>query len=130
MTSLPPDRDIAMVFQSSLLYPHMTARKWLQMGLQKQAPSADEVGRRVAEAAAILEIKPLLDKMPSELSGGERQRVAIRQGDRAGPEVFLFDEPLAALDAALRLTLPAELVNLQKRRGTTTSSSPMTRSRR
>jgi ABC-type sugar transport system ATPase subunit len=121
VTSLPPHtRNVAMVFQSSLLYPHMTARQNVMMSLKKQALSADEVGRRVAEAAAILEITPLLDKMPSELSGGERQRVATAKAIVRHPSVFLFDEPLAALDAALRLTLRAELVNLQKRLATTT----------
>jgi ABC-type sugar transport system ATPase subunit len=121
VTSLPPHaRNVAMVFQSSLLYPHMTARQNVMMSLKKQALSADEVGRRVAEAAAVLEIKPLLDRMPSELSGGERQRVATAKAIVRHPSVFLFDEPLAALDAALRLTLRAELVNLQKRLATTT----------
>ncbi len=113
-------RNIAMVFQSSLLYPHMTARQNVLMSLKKQRLNATEVDRRIGEAAAILDIEPLLDKLPSQLSGGERQRVATAKAIVRQPTAFLLDEPLAALDAALRLTLRAELVNLQKRLATTT----------
>ncbi|MEM7021958.1 MAG: ABC transporter ATP-binding protein [Pseudomonadota bacterium] len=120
VTPLPPhQRNIAMVFQSSLLYPHMTARQNVLMSLKKQRLGADEENRRIEEAAAIVGIGQLLDKLPSQLSGGERQRVATAKAIVRQPSVFLLDEPLAALDAALRLTLRAELVNLQKRLATT-----------
>jgi len=120
VTALPPhQRNVAMVFQSSLLYPHMTARQNVLMSLKKQRLGAAEENRRIEQAAAIVDIEPLLDKLPSQLSGGERQRVATAKAIVRQPTVFLLDEPLAALDAALRLTLRAELVNLQKRLATT-----------
>ena len=115
----PHQRNIAMVFQSSLLYPHMTARQNIRTSLAKQRLGREEADRRIAEASSILGIDALLDKLPSQLSGGERQRVATAKAIVRQPTAFLLDEPLAALDAALRLTLRAELVNLQKRLGTT-----------
>jgi ABC-type sugar transport system ATPase subunit len=120
VTDLPPhQRNIAMVFQSSLLYPHLTARQNIAMSLKKSGLDRATVARRVEEAAATLDIAPLLDKLPSQLSGGERQRVATAKAIVRHPVAFLMDEPLAALDAALRLTLRAEIVNLQKRLSTT-----------
>ena len=115
----PHQRNIAMVFQSSLLYPHMTARQNIRTSLAKQKLDRAETDRRIVEASSILGIEALLDKLPSQLSGGERQRVATAKAIVRQPRAFLLDEPLAALDAALRLTLRAELVNLQKRLGTT-----------
>ena len=115
----PHQRNIAMVFQSSLLYPHLTARQNIRTSLAKQKLGRAEENARIGRAAATLGIEDLLDKLPSELSGGERQRVATAKAIVRQPRVFLLDEPLAALDAALRLTLRAELVNLQKRLATT-----------
>ena len=109
-----------MVFQSSLLYPHMTARQNIRTSLAKQKTRPEEKPTGAStEASSILGIEALLDKLPSQLSGGERQRVATAKAIVRQPTAFLLDEPLAALDAALRLTLRAELVNLQKRLGTT-----------
>jgi ABC-type sugar transport system ATPase subunit len=120
VTRQPPhNRNIAMVFQSSLLYPHLTARKNIAMSLKRSGLSAADVAERIEWSAGILDIARLLDKMPSELSGGERQRVATAKAIVRQPACFLLDEPLAALDAALRLTLRSELVNLQKRLHTT-----------
>jgi ABC-type sugar transport system ATPase subunit len=120
VTRQPPHhRNIAMVFQSSLLYPHLTARQNIAMSLKRSGMSAADVAARIDWSAGILDIARLLDKMPSELSGGERQRVATAKAIVRQPACFLLDEPLAALDAALRLTLRSELVNLQKRLHTT-----------
>ncbi|MBV9635667.1 MAG: ABC transporter ATP-binding protein [Methylobacteriaceae bacterium] len=120
VTDLPPhQRNIAMVFQSALLYPHLTGRQNILMSLKRSGLGREEIARRVSETATILDIGPLLDKLPSHLSGGERQRVATAKAIVRQPDVFLLDEPLAALDAALRLTLRSELVNLQKRLRTT-----------
>ena len=120
VTRQPPHhRNIAMVFQSSLLYPHLTARQNIAMSLKRSGLSAAEVASRIEWSSGILDIARLLDKMPSELSGGERQRVATAKAIVRQPACFLLDEPLAALDAALRLTLRSELVNLQKRLHTT-----------
>jgi ABC-type sugar transport system ATPase subunit len=120
VTSLQPhQRNIAMVFQSSLLYPHLTARQNIAMSLKRSNLARVELDRRVAEAAAIVDVTLHLDKLPSELSGGERQRVATAKAIVRHPAAFLLDEPLGALDAGLRLSLRSELVNLQKRLGTT-----------
>jgi ABC-type sugar transport system ATPase subunit len=120
VTDLPPhQRNIAMVFQSSLLYPHLTARQNILMSLKRSGLNREEIAKRIAETAAILGIDHLLDKLPGHLSGGERQRVATAKAIVRQPAAFLLDEPLAALDAALRLTLRSELVNLQKRLRTT-----------
>ena len=115
----PHDRNIAMVFQSSLLYPHMTARQNIFMSLKKSGLSRAEIDKRIADAANTVDVVRLLDKMPAQLSGGERQRVATAKAIVRQPTCFLLDEPLAALDASLRLMLRSELVNLQKRLRTT-----------
>lgn len=115
----PFDRNVAMVFQSSLLYPHLTARKNIRMSLKRTKLSAAEIDKRVADAAATVDVTHLLDKLPAHLSGGERQRVATAKAIVRQPDCFLLDEPLSALDAALRLSLRSELVNLQKHLRTT-----------
>ena len=120
VTNQPPHhRNIAMVFQSSLLYPHLTARQNIAMSLKRSGLPRTAIAERITEVATVLDIGRLLDKMPSELSGGERQRVATAKAIVRQPAAFLLDEPLAALDAALRLILRSELVNLQKRLNTT-----------
>lgn len=121
VTSFPPHvRNIAMVFQSSLLYPHLSGRRNIQMSLRKSGLSKKEINARIEKAAKLLQIGLLLDKLPSEMSGGERQRVATAKAIVRQPEVFLMDEPLANLDAVLRESLRAELVTLQKTLGVTT----------
>jgi ABC-type sugar transport system ATPase subunit len=115
----PHQRNTAMVFQSALLYPHLTARQNIFMSLKRAEPSRAEIDRRIVEVATIVDIERLLDKLPSELSGGERQRVATAKAIIRHPTAFLLDEPLGAVDAAMRLTLRSELVNLQKRLKTT-----------
>lgn len=120
VSGLPPhQRNIAMVFQSSLLYPHLSARQNIAMSLKRSGLDRGSIARRIDESARILDIEALLDKMPAQLSGGERQRVATAKAIVRQPAGFLLDEPLAALDAALRLALRSELVNLQKRLNTT-----------
>ena len=121
VTAVPPhERNVAMVFQSSLLYPHLSVRKNIETSLKHSRIDRAERARRIAEAARMLEIEPLMDMRPGHLSGGQRQRVATAKAIVREPSVFLLDEPLSALDAALRLSLRSELVNLQKRLGTTT----------
>ena len=115
----PLQRNVAMVFQSSLLYPHLTARQNIYMSLKRSGLSKADINRRIQDAAATVDVTHLLDKMPNQLSGGERQRVATAKAIVRQPACFLLDEPLAALDAALRMTLRSELVNLQKRLKTT-----------
>ena len=107
-------RGVAMVFQSYALYPHMTVRENIAFGLTLQKMPKKDIEDRVAEAARILHIDLLLDKKPSQLSGGQRQRVAIGRAITRHPEVFLFDEPLSNLDAALRTTMRIELSKLHK----------------
>ena len=121
VNDLPPkDRDIAMVFQSYALYPHMTVRENLEFGLRiRKAPPA-EMKRLVHEAAEILGIEKLLDRKPKQLSGGQRQRVAVGRAITRKPSVFLFDEPLSNLDAKLRVQMRAEIGKLQQRLKTTT----------
>ena len=115
----PKDRDIAMVFQSYALYPHMTVRDNLAFGLKlRQVPKAD-IDRRVKEAADILELGPLLARKPRELSGGQRQRVALGRAIVREPAVFLMDEPLSNLDAKLRVQTRAQIARLHQRLGTT-----------
>jgi multiple sugar transport system ATP-binding protein len=116
----PQKRDIAMVFQSYALYPHMTAHRNMAFGLMKTTKlSKAEIDRRVREAAEILHITDLLDRRPKELSGGERQRVAIGRALVRQPKVFLFDEPLSNLDAKLRNRMRVELRRLHKDLGLT-----------
>ncbi|WP_127144486.1 ABC transporter ATP-binding protein [Pelagibacterium montanilacus] len=115
----PFERNVAMVFQSSLLYPHLTARKNIRMSLKRTKLSSAEIDKRVEDAATTVDVTHLLDKFPAHLSGGERQRVATAKAIVRQPDCFLLDEPLSALDAALRLSLRSELVNLQKRLHTT-----------
>ena len=120
VTDLPPqERDVAMVFQSYALYPHMTVRENLGFGLRmRRAPNA-EVERRIAEVAGSLDIGELLDRKPGQLSGGQRQRVALGRAIAREPAVFLLDEPLSNLDARLRTRTRAELARLHRRLGTT-----------
>jgi multiple sugar transport system ATP-binding protein len=116
----PKDRDIAMVFQSYALYPHMSVYDNMAFGLKlRKTPKAD-IDRRVKEAAGILDIEHLLDRKPKQLSGGQRQRVAVGRAIVREPAVFLFDEPLSNLDAKLRETLRVELEHIQKTQGSTT----------
>src|SRR5512143_2910686 len=107
------DRDIAMVFQSYALYPHMTVRDNMAFGLKLRKVDKAQIERRVAEAAGILGLEALLDRKPKELSGGQRQRVALGRAIVREPAVFLMDEPLSNLDAKLRVATRAELIKLQ-----------------
>jgi multiple sugar transport system ATP-binding protein len=107
------DRDIAMVFQSYALYPHMKVRDNLAFGLKRRGIPKEEVRRRVAQAAEALGLTPFLDRRPHALSGGQRQRVAVGRAIVRDPKVFLFDEPLSNLDAALRVSTRNELVHLR-----------------
>ena len=115
----PAKRGVAMVFQTYALYPHMTVYKNMAFGLKQAKTPADEIDRRVKAAAEILEITPLLERTPRALSGGQRQRVAIGRAIVREPQVFLFDEPLSNLDAALRVQTRIEIARLHKRLGTT-----------
>ncbi|NBO52054.1 MAG: sn-glycerol-3-phosphate ABC transporter ATP-binding protein UgpC [bacterium] len=115
----PKDRDIAMVFQSYALYPHMTVRENLAFGLKLRKIDKGEIERRVNEAAAILDLTKLLSRKPKELSGGQRQRVALGRAIVREPEVFLMDEPLSNLDAQLRVQTRAEILRLHARLKTT-----------
>jgi multiple sugar transport system ATP-binding protein len=115
----PKDRDIAMVFQSYALYPHMTVRENLEFGLRMRKIPAPERARRVAAAAEILGMSQLLERKPKDLSGGQRQRVAVGRAIVREPAVFLFDEPLSNLDAKLRVQTRAEITKLQATLGTT-----------
>jgi ABC-type sugar transport system ATPase subunit len=115
----PHQRNIAMVFQSSLLYPHLSARDNIYMSLKRSGLAKREIEARIDRVAKTVDVAHLLDKRPGQLSGGERQRVATAKAIVREPAGFLLDEPLSALDAALRLSLRAELVNLQKRIRTT-----------
>jgi ABC-type sugar transport system ATPase subunit len=120
VTMLPPrDRDVAMVFQDYALYPHMTVRENLSLGLRLKKVAKPEIHRRVAWAAGILGLEALLDRKPKQLSGGQRQRVAMGRAMVREPSVFLFDEPLSNLDAGLRAQMRIEIGALQRRLGTT-----------
>ena len=116
----PKDRDIAMVFQSYALYPHMTVYDNMSFGLRLRGMPRAEIDRRVKEAAQMLGLEGLLDRKPKALSGGQRQRVAMGRAIVRNPSVFLFDEPLSNLDAKFRVTMRVELKMLQRRLGTTT----------
>jgi multiple sugar transport system ATP-binding protein len=111
----PSDRGIGMVFQSYALYPQMTVRGNMSFGLKNARVPKDEIDRRVARAAEILQLEPLLDRKPSALSGGQRQRVAIGRALVRDVDVFLFDEPLSNLDAKLRSELRVEIKRLHSR---------------
>src|SRR3954451_13666930 len=111
----PKDRDIAMVFQSYALYPHMTVRENMEFGLKIRKTPKEEMNRRVNEAAQILGITDFLDRKPKQLSGGRRQGVALGRAIVRKPAVFLFDEPLSNLDAKLRVQTRAEIKKLQQR---------------
>ena len=111
----PKDRDIAMVFQSYALYPHMTVYKNIAFGLELRKTPKDEIKRRVEEAARILDISHLLDRKPKALSGGQRQRVAMGRAIVRNPKVFLMDEPLSNLDAKLRVQMRSEIASLHNR---------------
>ena len=115
----PKDRDIAMVFQSYALYPHMSVYDNMAFGLKLRKTPKAEIDRRVKEAADILDIGHLLDRKPKQLSGGQRQRVAVGRAIVREPAVFLFDEPLSNLDAKLRVQTRAQLTKLHQRLATT-----------
>ncbi len=115
----PGDRDIAMVFQNYALYPHMTVRQNMAFGLRMRRTPKAEIAKRVAEAAGMLGIDPLLDRRPKELSGGQRQRVALGRAIVRDPAAFLFDEPLSNLDAKLRSETRTEIALLHERLNST-----------
>ncbi len=115
----PHQRDIAMVFQDYALYPHMTVRENMLFGLQQQKVGRAESEREVARAAGVLDLGHLLDRRPAELSGGQRQRVAVGRAVVRNPSVFLMDEPLSNLDAALRVRTRTEIRRLQRELGVT-----------
>jgi multiple sugar transport system ATP-binding protein len=117
---LPRDRDIAMVFQSYALYPHLTVRDNIGFGLQLRKENHAEITRRVEEAATLLDLTQYLDRKPRQLSGGQRQRVAMGRALVREPSVFLMDEPLSNLDAKLRVQMRSEIASIQRRLGTTT----------
>ena len=120
VNDLPPrDRDIAMVFQSYALYPHMSVFKNMSFGLEMRKIPKDEIAARVEEAAEILDITELLDRRPRQLSGGERQRVAMGRAIVRKPQAFLFDEPLSNLDAKLRVQMRTEIKLIHARVETT-----------
>src|SRR5262245_38780024 len=116
----PRKRDIAMVFQSYALYPHLSVRANLGFGLKLRKTSKDEIGRRVDEVAKILGLEEMLERKPGELSGGQRQRVAMGRAIVREPRAFLMDEPLSNLDAKLRVSMRAQLSRLHERLGVTT----------
>jgi multiple sugar transport system ATP-binding protein len=116
----PKDRDIAMVFQSYALYPHMTVRQNIAFPLTLAKMSKADIATKVEETAKILDLGGLLDRKPAQLSGGQRQRVAMGRAIVRNPKAFLMDEPLSNLDAKLRVQMRAEIARLQNRLGTTT----------
>jgi multiple sugar transport system ATP-binding protein len=116
----PKDRDIAMVFQSYALYPHMTVRQNIAFPLTLAKMKKADIAQKVEETAKILDLSELLDRKPSQLSGGQRQRVAMGRAIVRQPKAFLMDEPLSNLDAKLRVQMRGEIARLQKRLGTTT----------
>lgn len=116
----PKDRDIAMVFQSYALYPHMTVRQNIAFPLTLAKMRKADIAQKVSETAKILDLTNLLDRKPSQLSGGQRQRVAMGRAIVRHPKAFLMDEPLSNLDAKLRVQMRGEIAQLQRRLGTTT----------
>ena len=116
----PKDRDIAMVFQSYALYPHMTVRQNIAFPLTLAKMKKAEINAKVEETAKVLDLTELLDRKPSQLSGGQRQRVAMGRAIVRNPKAFLMDEPLSNLDAKLRVQMRSEIARLQQRLGTTT----------
>src|ERR1041385_5331274 len=121
VNDVPPQRrDIAMVFQSYALYPHLTVAQNIAYPLRVRKLASAEIQKQVSQTAALLEIEPLLARRPRDLSGGERQRVALARAIVRHPRAFLMDEPLSNLDAKLRLQMRAELKHLQQQLGTTT----------
>ena len=120
MNDVPPrERDVGMVFQSYALYPHMTVKENMAFGLELRKLPRPEIESRVAEAARMLELGPLLDRKPKALSGGQRQRVAMGRVIVRRPQLFLFDEPLSNLDTALRVQMRGELARLHRALGVT-----------
>ncbi len=116
VTATPPaERGIAMVFQTYALYPHLTVRNNMSLGLKQIGTPSAEIERRVAAASAMLSLEPYLERRPAELSGGQRQRVAIGRAVVREPKLFLFDEPLSNLDAALRVNTRLEIAQLHRR---------------
>src|SRR5438309_316297 len=116
----PKERDIAMVFQNYALYPHMTVADNMGFALKLAGTPKDEIRRRVAEAAKILDLEQFLERKPKALSGGQRQRVAMGRAIVREPQVFLMDEPLSNLDAKLRVQTRTQITALQHRLGVTT----------
>ena len=120
VTGLPPSqRQVAMVFQSYALYPHMTAEQNLSFGMRMRGVPKQEVAQKVAHASEVLQLEPYLKRKPGALSGGQCQRVAIGRALVQDPEVFLFDEPLSNLDAELRVKMRTEIADLHRRLGAT-----------
>jgi multiple sugar transport system ATP-binding protein len=120
VTHVPPrSRDVAMVFQSYALYPHMTVRRNIGYPLRLAKLPKDEIGRRVDDAARVLQLTEVLDRRPAQLSGGQRQRVAMGRAIVREPKAFLMDEPLSNLDAKLRVEMRAEIARLQRTLGVT-----------
>ncbi|NUO52441.1 MAG: ABC transporter ATP-binding protein, partial [Polyangiaceae bacterium] len=118
LASVPPqERDVAMVFQGYALYPHMTVRENIAFPLKMRGASREAQSEKVREVAGVLGLDKLLDRLPGELSGGERQRVAMGRALVRAPKLFLFDEPLSNLDAALRTTLRVEIAQTLRRLG-------------
>ena len=111
----PKDRDIAFVFQSYALYPHMTVRENIAFGLKMRGAKKEEIEKKVQEAAEILDLNEYLDRRPKELSGGQRQRVALGRAIVRNPKVFLMDEPLSNLDAKLRVQMRSEIKKLHEK---------------
>src|SRR5882672_450297 len=116
----PRHRDVAMVFQSYALYPHMTVRENMAYGLKVRRAPKTEIARRVREVATMLGLGELLERRPAQLSGGQRQRVAMGRAIVREPKAFLMDEPLSNLDAKLRVSMRASLAQLHSRLGVTT----------
>ncbi|OWY58837.1 ABC transporter ATP-binding protein, partial [cyanobacterium TDX16] len=116
----PKDRNMAMVFQSYAIYPHLTVRDNIAFPLKIRKMDKDEIDRRVTEASKTLELDEILDKRPANLSGGQRQRVAMGRAIVRDPKVWLMDEPLSNLDAKLRVQTRGQIASLQDRTGVTT----------